>query len=69
MGGVLPDVVRRNCSSIPYWYCSPYGGRKARYESTGNCHYWAHMMHGKMEPRITPERYDRCRAHFVTEFG
>lgn len=69
MGRVLPAVVRQNCPGTPYWYCSPYGGRKARYESFGNCHYWEHMMHGKMTPRITPERYDRCRAHFVTEFG
>jgi len=67
---ILPEVVRRNCPTVPYWNSSPYGGDRPNSYDVGDCHYWGEgMMNANMETRITPEIYDACTARFVSEFG
>jgi len=69
LGQVLPQVVRRNCPDVPYWYESPYGGDVPDSWQAGDCHYWRLMMNPDMAKRIRPELYDECGALFVSEFG
>ena len=67
---LLPTVVQRNCSEIPYWTSSPYGGEAPNAYDVGDCHYWGEgTMNPDMQVRITPETYDASPALFVSEFG
>lgn len=67
---ILPSVVQRNCSDIPYWNSSPYGGDRPNAYDVGDCHYWGEgTMNADMQVRITPETYDVCPSVFVSEFG
>ncbi len=69
LGQILPEAVRRNCPTAPYWYESPYGGQVPDSWEVGDCHYWRLMMNPDMAKRIQPELYDECGALFVSEFG
>jgi Beta-galactosidase/beta-glucuronidase len=67
---VAPEAVRRNCSGIPYWNSSPYGGFHPNGSQSGDRHHWHDcMMNSEMEKRITPEEYDKVTAKFVSEYG
>lgn len=67
---IAPSIVRKNCSNIPYWNCSPYGGSRPNGDEAGDCHNWADlMMNEDMKIRITPEEYDKVTSKFVSEYG
>ncbi len=67
---LLPEIVQRNCPTIPYWNGSPYGGEVPNSPEVGDRHHWHDcMMNPEMIKRITPEEYDLCTAKFVSEYG
>lgn len=67
---VAKEVIRANCSHIPYWPSSPYGGEMPASEDIGDVHYWNDgMMNKNMENRIDPFVYDKLTAKFVSEYG
>jgi len=67
---ITPRIVRQNCSDVPYWNSSPYGGKYPNDNQAGDKHHWSDgMMSPKMEKRITPEEYDKVSAKFVSEYG
>lgn len=67
---IAPLVVQRNCSEIPYWNSSPYGGLHPNGSESGDRHHWHDcMMNKDMEKRITPAEYDKVIAKFISEYG
>ena len=67
---LMPLYIEKNCTEIPYWNSSPYGGETPNGDQTGDCHYWHECtMHPDMEKRITPEEYDKLTSKFVSEYG
>lgn len=67
---LLPETVRRNDPSVPYWNGSPYGGLHPNAAEVGDRHHWFDgMMNPDMNRRITPEIYDEVDACFISEFG
>jgi len=64
------EAVRKNCSSIPYWNSSPYGGALTNDETVGDVHWWRNgFMSHDMNERIEPKDYDNIEAKFVSEYG
>lgn len=67
---IAPMIVRKNCSHIPYWSSSPYGGEDPDCNEVGDRHHWGDcMMNRDMEKRITPEEYDKITSKFISEYG
>ncbi|HEY5586159.1 MAG TPA: sugar-binding domain-containing protein [Ruminiclostridium sp.] len=67
---IAPRAVKRNCSEIPYWNGSPYGGKTPNGRDMGDCHYWdAYKDQNNPDRKITPEEYDSVTAKFVSEYG
>lgn len=67
---IAPRAVNRNCSEIPYWNGSPYGGVSPNGKDMGDCHYWdAYKDKDNPDRTITPEEYDNVTAKFVSEYG
>jgi beta-mannosidase len=67
---LAPEIIRKNCPSIPYWPSSPYGGDDPNANEIGDRHHWHDtMMHPDMENRILPETYDAVTAKFISEYG
>lgn len=67
---ILPEVVRRNCPTIPYWNGSPYGGVTPNSPSIGDEHSWFHFyMNSNVNVRTSTEAYDQKLAKFVSEYG
>lgn len=67
---IAPLAVQRNCSEIPYWNSSPYGGEHPNGKDIGDRHHWGDcMMNEEMRKRISPEEYDEVHARFVSEYG
>ena len=67
---IAPRSVNRNCSEIPYWNGSPYGGKTPNGRVMGDCHYWdAYKDEDNPDRTITPEEYDSVTAKFVSEYG
>lgn len=67
---MAPRIVRHNCSNIPYWNSSPYGGEDPNDNEIGDRHHWHDCtMNPDMEKRITPEEYDKVNSMFITEYG
>lgn len=67
---IAPKIVYKNCSEIPYWNSSPYGGDRPNCSEIGDRHHWAECtMNPDMNKRITPEEYDKVSAKFVSEYG
>ncbi|MGI6690910.1 MAG: glycoside hydrolase family 2 protein [Christensenellales bacterium] len=63
-------AVRENCSEIPYWNSSPYGGELPNDETCGDTHHWGQCtMNPNMAKRIEPKEYDKVLSRFVTEYG
>lgn len=63
-------AVRNNCSHIPYWNSSPYGGALPNDDNVGDTHHWyAGMMNPDMSKRIELKEYDKVQSRFVTEYG
>lgn len=68
--GVAKEVIHCNCSHIPYWPSSPYGGESPDSEKVGDVHFWnAAMMNACMQRRFDPFVYDGLKARFVSEYG
>ena len=64
------EIVRSNCSNIPYWPSSPYGGNRPNDSELGNMHYWPQMMmNPDMAKRIEVLDYDKIPSKFVSEYG
>lgn len=64
------DIIWKNCSHIPFWNSSPYGGPDPGGQEEGDVHYWAQcMMNPEMEKRIEPKEYDKVTSRFVSEYG
>jgi len=61
---ILPEVVRREDGTRPYWRSSPFGTGFPNDESNGNHHQWHVWSYWKDYPE-----YENDRARFVTEFG
>ncbi|MCL5072304.1 MAG: beta-mannosidase, partial [Actinobacteria bacterium] len=67
---IAPRIVKNNCSNIPYWNSSPYGGFHPNGSDFGDTHYWLECtMNPEMEKRITPEEYDKLTSKFISEYG
>ena len=68
---MLPEYLRKNCSYIPYWNSSPYGGEsEPGAANVGDVHHWGEcMMNSELENRVEPKRYDDVLARFVSEYG
>jgi beta-mannosidase len=67
---MMPDYVRENCSWVPYWNSSPYGGDEPNADNVGDVHHWhACMTNPDVALRIEPKEYDKVRARFVSEYG
>ncbi|MBN1944016.1 MAG: beta-mannosidase [Phycisphaerae bacterium] len=66
---LLPEIVQKNCPSVPYWNSSPYGGEDPNCAEIGDRHHWTSMKHADMRERIRPEAYDEVRSLFVSEYG
>jgi len=64
------EAVRKNCSFIPYWNSSPYGGKLPNDFTSGSVHRWPQgFMNPDMEVRIDPKKYDSPESKFVAEYG
>lgn len=64
------EIVKNNCPEIPYWNCSPYGGKLPNSEDVGDMHIWRdQFMSSKMDERLDVFSYDRVHSKFVTEYG
>ncbi|GKH34694.1 beta-mannosidase [Muricomes sp. OA1] len=66
---VSKKAVHANCSRIPYWNSSPFGGEFPDSEQVGDTHHWNCSMHPDMEKRIDPMAYDLINHAFVSEYG
>ena len=67
---MMPEYIRKNCSWIPYWNSSPYGGDTPNSPHVGDVHHWGEcMMNGDMNKRIEPKEYDKVTGRFVSEYG
>lgn len=64
------ESIYKNCSEIPYWNSSPYGGALPNADTVGDIHFWNHaLMSPVMEDRIEAKDYDAIGAKFVSEYG
>jgi beta-mannosidase len=67
---IAPAIVEKNCSNIPYWNGSPYGGDNPNGNEIGDRHHWNDCtMNADMNKRITPEEYDKITSKFISEYG
>ncbi len=61
---LLPDVVRKEDGTRPYWRSTPFGKGFPNDERTGNHHQWKVWSEWKDYPE-----YERDNARFISEFG
>lgn len=67
---MVPEYIRKNCSWVPYWNSSPYGGEEPNADNIGDVHHWHEcMMNPDVKLRIEPKEYDKVKARFVSEYG
>lgn len=66
---LLPEIVKTNCPSTPYWNSSPYGGEDPNCSEIGDRHHWTSVKSRVMEERITPQEFDKVLSPFVSEYG
>lgn len=64
------EAIQKNCSFIPYWNSSPYGGLLPNDDTVGDVHIWRNaFMSSDMEERIDLRAYDKVESKFVSEYG
>ena len=61
---IIPEIVRKNDPSRPYWPSSPWGGESPNDPREGDRHNWD-VYHGLMPI----ESYTKDEARFLSEFG
>jgi beta-mannosidase len=66
---LLPNVVKQECSNVPYQPSSPFGNGKSKVlkvdPTIGDVHQW-NVWHGTMEPY---QRLPDMGGRFISEFG
>lgn len=64
------EIMYNNCSHIPYWNSSPYGGALPNDDTVGDVHRWHNaFMSLNMDERIEPMDFDTVNSKFVSEYG
>lgn len=67
---VLPHIVDRETTGIPYWPSSPFGGTFPNADEVGDKHAWAvSILHPDMQYRADIFRYRGENASFISEYG
>ncbi|OBZ14978.1 beta-mannosidase [Bacillus sp. FJAT-27264] len=64
------EIIHSNCSQIPYWNSSPYGGALPNADTVGDVHRWHNaFMSLDLNQRIEPKDFDGINSKFVSEYG